>query len=242
MSESETPKTPRNAQAGAKQIQAAERPLRDATELTKRNDEYIRQMRKSLAETKLTSEKQAAALDEMVQTLLAEQHKGTTARQLYGTVQERTQAIVEGPKKDPQEQAKANYWITSLDNGLMLFMIFCLMYGAIGFFSKTQQQNAQGANGITAILVTSIVGGLGVSKLFEYMMPNKKKPKVAMWKKILWSVVAVIVWMLIFTTTAALPTAMNPSLSPALYLVIAAIVFGFRLWLKRKYNITTSLF
>lgn len=46
MSESETSKTPRNAAAGAKQAQAAERPVHEATELTKRNAEYMRQMRK----------------------------------------------------------------------------------------------------------------------------------------------------------------------------------------------------
>ncbi|MFC6200431.1 DUF1129 domain-containing protein [Lactiplantibacillus nangangensis] len=238
---SEGPNKPRNAQAGAKQIQASEKPLRDDTELTKRNDEYMRQMRKSLNATALSGEKKKAALDEMTATLLAEQHKGTTARQLYGTVQERTQAIIEGPKKSPREQAQANYWVTSLDNGLMLFMIFCLMYGVMGFISKASQ-NSQGANGITAILLTSIVGGLGVAKLFEYLAPDKNKPKVPMWRKILWSILAVVVWMLIFTTAAMLPSALNPALPAAAYLVIAAIVFFARLWLKRKFNITSSMF
>ncbi|BDZ32048.1 DUF1129 domain-containing protein [Lactiplantibacillus sp. WILCCON 0030] len=238
---SEGPNKPRNAQAGAKQIQAAEHPLRDDTELTKRNDEYMRQMRKSLNETALSGEKKKAALDEMMATLLAEQHKGTTARQLYGTVQERTQAIISGPKKTPREQAKANYWVTSLDNGLMLFMIFCLMYGVMGFISKASQES-QGANGITAILLTSVVGGLGVAKLFEYLAPDKNKPKVPMWRKILWSILAVMVWMLIFTTAAMLPKALNPALPAAVYLVIAALVFFARMWLKRKFNITTSLF
>jgi uncharacterized membrane-anchored protein len=239
---SEAPKQPRNAQAGAKQIQAAEHPLRDASELTKRNDEYMRQMRKALNATDLTGDKKKAALDEMMTTLLAEQHKGTTARQLYGTVQERVQAIIEGPKKDPAQQAQANYWVTALDNGLMLFMIFCLMYGAIGFFGKDGTNGSAGANGITAILVTSIVGGLGVAKLFQYLQPAKGKKKVPMWRKIFWSVLAVIVWMMIFTMTAALPKGMNPSLPAIVYLVIAAIVFGIRLWLKRRFNIANSMF
>ncbi|AVK61262.1 DUF1129 domain-containing protein [Lactobacillus sp. CBA3605] len=238
---SESSKEPRNAQAGAKQIQAAEQPLRDATELTKRNDEYMRQMRKSLSATTLSSDKQKAALDEMLATLLAEQHKGTTARQLYGTVQEQTQAIIDGPKKDPADQAHANYWITALDNGLMLFMIFCLMYGAIGFFGSNATKGSAGANGITAIVVTSAIGGLGVAKLFEYLAPGKNK-KVAMWRKILWSVMAVIVWMLIFTTAASLPTNLNPALPAIVYLVMAVIVFFLRMWLKRRYHITTSLF
>ncbi|MFD1421493.1 DUF1129 domain-containing protein [Lactiplantibacillus songbeiensis] len=241
---SEAPKQPRNAQAGAKQIQAAEHPLRDASELTKRNDEYMRQMRKALNATDLTGDKKKAALDEMMTTLLAEQHKGTTARQLYGTVQERVQAIIEGPKKDPAQQAQANYWVTALDNGLMLFMIFCLMYGAIALFNKGPHAygSQNGANGITAILVTSIVGGLGVAKLFQYLQPAKGKKKVPMWRKIFWSILAVIVWMMVFTLTAALPKGMNPSLNGIVYLVLAAIVFGIRLWLKRRFNIANSMF
>nr|WP_244048626.1 DUF1129 family protein [Lactiplantibacillus plantarum] len=98
MSESETSKTPRNAAAGAKQAQAAERPVHEATELTKRNAEYMRQMRKSLDATALSGEKKTAVLNEMTSTLLAEQGRGTTARQLYGTVQERTEEIV-NPKR-----------------------------------------------------------------------------------------------------------------------------------------------
>jgi len=238
---SESSNKPRNAQAGAKQIQAAEHPLRDDSELTKRNDEYMRQMRKSLNATELSGEKKKAALDEMTATLLAEQHKGTTARQLYGTVQERTQAIIAGPKKTPREQAKANYWVTSLDNGLMLFMIFCLMYGIMGLISKSSQ-GSQGANGITAILLTSVIGGLGVAKLFEFLAPDKSKPQVPMWRKILWSILAIMVWMLIFTTAAMLPASLNPALPSIVYLVIAAIVFFARMWLKRRFKITSSIF
>ena len=241
MSESETSKTPRNAEAGAKQIQAAERPIHESTELTKRNAEYMRQMRKSLEATKLPSEQQQTVLNEMTATLLSEQGRGTTARQLYGTVQERTEEIV-NPKKTLVERERANYWITSLDNGLMLFMIFCLMYGIMGFIGNNATKNSAGANGITAILVTSIIGGLGVAKLFEYLMPAKGQKKTSLWKKIAWSVLAIIVWMLAFTTMSMIQGPLNPVLPGIAYLIIAAVIFFLRMWLKRRYNITTSLF
>lgn len=241
VSESETSKTPRNAAAGAKQIKAAERPIHEATELTKRNAEYMRQMRRSLNDTQLSGEKKKAVLDEMTTTLLAEQGRGTTARQLYGTVQEHTESII-NPKKTPAERQKANYWITSLDNGLMLFMIFCLMYGIMGLIGAGTAKNSQGAMGITAILATSIVGGLGVSKLFEYLAPAKGQPKTSLWKKIAWSVLAVIVWMFVFTTVSMIQGPLNPVLPGIAYLAIAVIVFFVRLWLKRRFNITTSLF
>ncbi|MFB9768797.1 DUF1129 domain-containing protein [Lactiplantibacillus modestisalitolerans] len=240
MSESETPKQPRNAKAGAKQIKASERPIHEATELTKRNEEFMRQMRKSLNATQLSGEKKKAALDEMNATLLAEQGRGVTARQLYGTVQERTEAIV-NPKKQPVERQKANFWISSLDNGLMLFMIFCLMYGIMGLIGKTSSaKDSAGAMGITAILVTSAVGGIGVTKLFRYMAPGQKH-KVAIWKKIFWSVIAIVVWMFVFTAAAMIQGPLNPILPAIVYLMIAVVVFFIRLWLKRRYNITTSM-
>ncbi|CAM3158879.1 DUF1129 domain-containing protein [Lactiplantibacillus plajomi] len=241
MSESETPKQPRNAAAGAKQIKAAERPIREATELTKRNEEYMRQMRKSLNATDLSGEKKKAVLDEMTTTLLAEQGRGTTARQLYGTVQERTEEILH-PKKTPVEQQKANYWISSLDNGLMLFMIFCLMYGIMGLIGADTDKNSQGAMGLTAIILTSAVGGLGVTKLFQYLAPTKGQPKVSLWKKIGWSVLAVVAWMFVFTTVSLVKGPWNPILSGVAYLIIAVVVFFLRMWLKRRYNITTSMF
>jgi len=241
VSENETSKTPRNADAGAKQVQAAERPVHESTELTKRNADYMRQMRKSLEATKLSSEQQQTVLNEMTATLLSEQGRGTTARQLYGTVQERTEAIV-NPKKTAVERERANYWITSLDNGLMLFMIFCLMYGIMGFIGNNATKNSAGANGITAILVTSIIGGLGVAKLFEYLMPAKGQKKTSLFKKIGWSVLAIIVWMLAFTTMSMIQGPLNPVLPGIAYLIIAVVVFFLRMWLKRRYNITTSLF
>lgn len=241
MSESETSKTPRNAAAGAKQIKAAERPIQEATELTKRNAEYMRQMRKSLNDTKLSGEKKKAVLEEMTNTLLTEQGRGTTARQLYGTVQERTQEIVD-PKKTPVEQQQANYWISSLDSGLMLFMIFCLMYGIMGLIGSDTPKSSQGAMGVTAILLTSVVGGLGVTKLFQYLVPVKGQPKVSLWKKIGWSVLAVVVWMFVFATVSYIKGPWNPILPGIAYLAIAVVVFFVRMWLKRRYKITTSLF
>ena len=154
MSESETSKTPRNAAAGAKQAQAAERPVHEATELTKRNAEYMRQMRKSLDATALSGEKKTAVLNEM----------------------------------------------------------------------------------------TSAIGGLGVAKLFEYLMPAKDGKKVSLWKKIAWSVLAIIVWMLVFTTMSMIQGPLNPVLPGIAYLIIAVVVFFARMWLKRRFNITTSMF
>lgn len=244
VSESETPKKPRNAAAGEKQVEqakVAERPIHESTDLTKRNAEYMRQMRKSLNATNLTGEKKKAALDEMTAKLLAEQGRGTTARQLYGTVQERTEEIIH-PKRTPAEQQQSNFWISSLDSSLMLFMIFCLMYGIMGFIGANTGKNSAGAMGVTSILITSIVGGLGVTKLFQYLVPAKGKKKASIWRRIAWSILAVIVWMLVFTTVSLIQGPLNPVLPAIAYLIIAAVVFFLRMWLKRRYNITTSLF
>ncbi|MDN6251562.1 MAG: DUF1129 domain-containing protein, partial [Lactiplantibacillus plantarum] len=117
-----------------------------------------------------------------------------------------------------------------------------LMYVMIGLIVSNDNNNSDGANGINAILITYAIVGLGVAKLFEYLMPAKDGKKVSLWKKIAWSVLAIIVWMLVFTTMSMIQGPLNPVLPGIAYLIIAVVVFFARMWLKRRFNITTSMF
>ena len=51
-------------------------------------------------------------------------------------------------------------WELSLDNGLMMLALFCIMYAFLGMFSKSNQNAANG--GIITLIVTSIVAGVGL--------------------------------------------------------------------------------
>ncbi len=66
------------------------------TKLTKRNQQYIFDLKKSLEAANLSEEEKVKALHDIL-TLVAEQKGGKTARQLFGTVSERTEAIINKP-------------------------------------------------------------------------------------------------------------------------------------------------
>ena len=62
--------------------------------LTKRNEQYIFDLKKSLKAANLSEEELALALHGILPELVAGQKTGKTARQLFGTVSERTEAIL----------------------------------------------------------------------------------------------------------------------------------------------------
>ena len=62
------------------------------SQLTKKNEQYILQLERSLKEAQVSKSKIASTLEEMLPVLVEKQKKGLTARQLFGTVTQQTQA------------------------------------------------------------------------------------------------------------------------------------------------------
>ncbi len=85
-------------------------------ELTKKNQQYIFDLKKSLAAANLSEEEKAVALHDMLPLLVQEQKAGRTARQLFGTVSERTEAILNKPE-EVKETKPVFMW---LDNALLI--------------------------------------------------------------------------------------------------------------------------
>ncbi|WP_125979874.1 DUF1129 domain-containing protein [Loigolactobacillus iwatensis] len=207
--------------------------------LTKRNAEYMFRLKKALAETKLSAERQTQAYSEMLPQLIEGQKKGQTARQQFGTVTERVQAIVDGPKKG--REANTNRWLVMLDNTLMIFMIFTLMYGITGMLSKQPQKEA--AMGILSLVIVSLAAGFGSEELMRLIGPrDKKKKRMAWWKLLLMGVGGFIVLMLVYIVTSMIPGPLNAVLPGVVYLVLGAVTFVVRLYLKRRFNIQGTMF
>ena len=80
--------------------------------LTKRNEQYIFDLKKSLKAANLSEEELALALHGILPELVAGQKTGKTARQLFGTVSERTEAIL----NKPAEVKEPAGWMIWLDN------------------------------------------------------------------------------------------------------------------------------
>ncbi|MDT2828662.1 DUF1129 domain-containing protein [Enterococcus viikkiensis] len=213
------------------------------TKLTKRNEQYIFDLKKALKAANLTDEQTIIALNEMLPTLVEEQKTGKTARQLFGTVSERLEAIVNKPVEQKKSTVASLMW---LDNFLLLFGLLGILSGIMGLFVPRGTQAQSTSYGLTALVVASAVGGLIFYMMYlfiyQYEQPGadkSKKPKT--WKTILMLGSVTLVWFLVFNGAALLPASLNPILDPVVLIALAAIGLALRFYLKKRFGIISSL-
>ncbi|KAF1302677.1 MULTISPECIES: DUF1129 domain-containing protein [Enterococcus] len=207
-------------------------------ELTKRNQQYIFDLKKSLDAANLSEEEKTIALHEMLPVLVKEQKGGKTARQLFGTVSERTEAILSAPA-EKEESSPVLMW---LDNTLLLLGLFSVMIGLMSFIAKGQGQSY----GMLALLLAAMVGGWVFYLMYKYIYQYERKgadksQRPKLWKTILLLVPSFLLWIIVFSSSPLLPKAINPVLDPIITIVIGAAAFGLRYYLKKKYHIVGSL-
>ncbi len=207
-------------------------------QLTKRNQQYIFDLKKSLQAANLSEEEMVIALHDILPTLVEEQKSGKTARQLFGTVAERTESIL----NKPQPQPEAKPLLMWVDNTLFILGVFGLMVGVMGLFTNGKAQ----MYGVFSLLVGSAIGGfvfyLFYKFFYQYEQPGadkSKRPKL--WKAMLLMVPIFFLWMLLWGVSS-LPMfdIINPTLPPLGTVAVGAAALGLRWFLKKKYNIQGS--
>ena len=205
--------------------------------LTKKNEQYIFDLKKSLRAANLSEEAQALALQEILPELVAGQKSGRTARQLFGTVSERTQAILEKPEEKPESTP---FWMW-LDNTLLLFGVLTIMTAVMMMLSKGKNQPM----GLLTCVFGAMVGGYSFYLLYKYIYqydrPGVNKANRPGWLKTGAIVIgSMLLLLMAFTATMALPPAINPVLDPVVSNILGGITFGARYLLKKKYNMHGS--
>lgn len=238
----------RNASAAAKQKEYLEKETKLQGEgpfagLTKRNEDYVYRLNSILTDSEINNEKRDTIINEIVAELRTEQRKGVTATKLYGPVSTKAADIIMGPQKKAAEPS-TSFWLTVLDNGLMMLAIFAAMYAVTGFMNKTSlEAGDSGAGGLLTLLLTSILGGMGAALFYKKYGPNvKKEDKPAFWVTLLVMIAFIAVWILAYMLVALIPGPLNSILPAAVYVAIAAIAFVARLYIKRRYNINRTMF
>lgn len=203
--------------------------------LTKRNQQYIFDLNKSMSAANFSEEEKALALHDILPKLVEGQKKGETARQQFGTVSECMDAIINKPK-EKKESTPLLMW---LDNFMLFMGIFGLMVGVLSFFTKG---NSTASYGVLTLIAGSAVGGWVLYLMYKYVYQydrpgadKSKKPK--MWKSMLLMVGAMFLWLVAFGLTSALPRSINPILDPILMIAIGGAALGIRYFLKKKYDI-----
>ena len=99
--------------------------------LTKRNAEYMFKFNQALGPTKFSAEQKKTIIQSMVQQLLDGQKSGKTAKNMWGTVDQKLQNTVHPPARpaDPRR----DYWKNAGYNAVLFLTIFFLMYGVLYF-------------------------------------------------------------------------------------------------------------
>ncbi|MGO3732147.1 MAG: DUF1129 domain-containing protein [Vagococcus sp.] len=208
-------------------------------QLTKKNDQFIFDMKKLLSDADFDEEKKVVALNDMLIALVNGQKTGATAKQLYGTPTEAAQLIVEAKEPLP-EMTFGKMW---LDNTLMLFVFLAVMTGTFSMISK----NAQATQGVLSILIGAMSGGLSFYMIYKYIyvydLPGadqSKRPGVL--KSGLIMALCFIPWLLVFSFAALIPSAYNPSLDPTMTIALGVAAYGVRYLLKKQFGIQGNLF
>lgn len=207
--------------------------------LTKRNQQYIFDLKKSMAAANFSEEEKAKALHDILPALVDGQKKGITARQLYGTVSDCMDMIINKPAEMP-ESTPLTMW---LDNFLIVFGVLGIMFALMNMFSTDRATTV--LYGITTLIVASAVGAwvlyLMYKYIYQYDRPGadkSKKPK--MWKSMLIIVGATLVWFIGFTASAWLPSVINPVIDPLILVVLGGAALALRYYLKKKYGFVGS--
>lgn len=212
-------------------------------QLTKRNQQYIFDLKKSLEAANLSEEQLAITLHEMLPVLVQEQKGGKTARQLFGTVSERTESILSEPEITDEDTTPVLMW---LDNVLFIFALFGAAMGLMQLISGGDPKTGQ-EFGLLTLVISSLIGGyafyLMYKFFYQYQRPGAdKSQQPKLWRSLLIMVPIFLIWVLALSFVQALaPKTINPTLNPLVMIVMGAAAFAIRWYLKKKFNIVGSL-
>ena len=205
----ESKRNEKAAQQQQARAKAVEVTMRDGkfSGLTKRNEDYLFHLDKALTEKNYDPEQKEQVLTEMYQELKEKQKQGVVATKLYGTVTEKAELIVNGPKKSEAPTELPKFWILALDNGLIMFIMFCIMYTLLGVFSPKQ---ADVSGGWITLLATSTIAGVGLAFFYRSMLSARKEKGKKRWiKTILITLELILIWIVAFGVIAFIPVSIR---------------------------------
>lgn len=211
-------------------------------ELTKRNANFVYEVKKLLTEeNKLSEEEIDNQIKEITHRLLSEQRKGITAKQLFGTPQKYL-TDMNAPKPDNRMLHDFAYSTLALDSTYLMMILFTITAFIFTLMSnKNSHSEGMQGYGITFLVTVSVLGGfLYTWCLREFTPKAGEQDKHTKGAKFLGIFGAMIVWMAAVFAISLLPSPFNPVMPAATYLVIAVLAY-ILLQFNRKKNDLTGL-
>ncbi len=212
------------------------------TALTKRNQDFMIKFMSELTDLGYDGDL-AVKENRILHTLVTEQDKGVTAKQLYGTPTGYAQELHNNPDDGTSVARNGDnpFWHYWVEGGLLIGGVFA---GISGLTLLIGSDNAaSNPAGLATLILNFIVGGLAMAVL-TINQPDMSKPKKerGTMRYILISVAVLLGWILLVSMTELLPNTVNPQLPLFAYLALAVLALAGRWWFKREFNIQNTLF
>lgn len=202
--------------------------------LSKKNEDYLFKFKRALNAEQVPAERQTEILAEMLPEMVAEQHKGKPATQVYGPVTTKIDQLLHAPKRPKQTSLQ----LQMLDNGLIFLIMYLAFNGIAAYFST---KGSATSIGITSIVITAALAGVIMTYPMRYtQMPKEQRPPF--WKMALVVIGLTLAFVAAYGVTILIPSFLNPVLPPLVQIVIAALLIGVRIYIKRRFKITGSFF
>ncbi|EHJ52700.1 DUF1129 domain-containing protein [Streptococcus macacae] len=208
----------------------------DLQDLTKKNQDFINIATHQLMQNGKTDEDIKIILEDVLPDILEHQKKGIPARSFLGAPTAfADQFITESKEPLTKSRPKnTNPWLMWLDTSLLFLAIITIATGLMNFFSKQSP-----TYGLITLLILGLGGGAVMFASYYFIYRHSGKPKderPSLFKSFGLLIVFMIFWMFLYVLTAFLPAAINPKIPDIALIVIAAVAFGLRYYLKKKYN------
>lgn len=209
--------------------------------LTSKNQDFMFQLNKHLGDQLAAADKQAA-LTAVITELKAGQLKGQTAKQLFGTPSAKARAILNPQKKVNNNTVRAGYWANVIDTALMFLAMFSAVFGFFLLTSNGKIQTQGTPYGLLSLLITAFTGGLIFAYIQQLLVPVNPKDKKPLWFRLVFTLGAIALWMVVYIGVTAIPSAINPILPGYVYLALAVLAFVGFVFERRITGITGGVF
>lgn len=199
-------------------------------QLSNKNQEYVFKLNKYLVDNDFKEDEAKEAIDKLMPEMIDNQINGVPANQLYGPVTKKAGEIVH-PVKPVK---KTPFWASSVDNSLLFFALFALLYGIVALTSKKA-----GASNQTGIVTLVILSGMWGTLLtwFNIQMKKPKKERPGWGITLGYLAIGLMLMFIFLGAMTFVPTSINPSLSGIGYLIVAAVAYGIRFVFRRYMGI-----
>jgi uncharacterized membrane-anchored protein len=231
-----TEKRNANAHQNHRAVEQQQRNRFDNLGLTKRNADYMFRFNRALQATSLDAERKNEIINEMINTLTTDQKRGATARNLYGTVEERIQSIMNPPK----EKISMSHHFTSnaVYNAILFFVIFNIMYGVVDLIQKAGTKQSVG---IVSLTLMAVAFGICTPFLTRLLDSNVKHTYSGLMRG-LFMLLVIVGWMASFFVLIAIPQGgLNVVLPAYGNFILAVIAIVADIYVYHHYTITVNV-